>query len=151
MFGTVAICTQNLAISGANQVLLNLVEGDFCKLGEVIILSPVDGPFAQFFLNAGCSVRIGGADVLDSMRTIRLAVCNTVMTAHLILELAAREVPQMWILHEWWPREMLEDELAKRNLKHLTQHTVATFCTSAKPMSGSTGPGIDLHGHIFLL
>jgi 5'-nucleotidase len=30
----------------------------------------------------------------------------------------------MWILHEWWPREMLEDELAKRNLKHLTQHTV---------------------------
>ena len=37
-------------------------------------------------------MRIGGADVLDSMRTIRLAVCNTVMTAHLILNLAAREV-----------------------------------------------------------
>ena len=25
----------------------------------------------------------------------------------------------MWILHEWWPCEMLEDELATHNLKHL--------------------------------
>jgi 5'-nucleotidase len=30
----------------------------------------------------------------------------------------------MWILHEWWPREMLADELKKRNLDYLTQETV---------------------------
>jgi 5'-nucleotidase len=30
----------------------------------------------------------------------------------------------MWILHEWWPREMLADELKKRNLEYLTQATV---------------------------
>jgi 5'-nucleotidase len=124
MFGHVVICTQNLSVSGANQVLLNLVEGQFCKLGEIVVISPVDGPFAQFFLQAGCSVRIGGVEVLKSFTTIRLAVCNTVMTAHLILELHQRGIPNMWILHEWWPREMLADELKKRNLEYLTQATV---------------------------
>jgi 5'-nucleotidase len=124
MFGHVVICTQNLSVSGANQVLLNLVEGQFCKLGEIVVISPVDGPFAQFFLQAGCAVRIGGAEVLTSFTTIRLAVCNTVMTAHLILELHQRGIPNMWILHEWWPREMLADELRKRNLDYLTQATV---------------------------
>jgi 5'-nucleotidase len=124
MFGHVVICTQNLSVSGANQVLLNLVEGQFCKLGEIVVISPTDGPFAQFFLQAGCAVRIGGAEVLKSFTTIRLAVCNTVMTAHLILEFHERGIPNMWILHEWWPREMLADELAKRNLDYLTQATV---------------------------
>ena len=116
MFGHVVICTQNLTVSGANQVLLNLVEGEFCKLGEIVVISPSDGPFAQFFLRAGCAVRIGGVEVLKSFTTIRLAVCNTVMCAHLILELHQRGIPNMWILHEWWPREMLADELKKRNL-----------------------------------
>jgi len=46
------------------------------------------------------------------------------MTAHLILELHNRGIPNMWILHEWWPREMLADELQKRNLDYLTQATV---------------------------
>jgi len=69
-------------------------------------------------------VRIGGAEVLKSFTTIRLAVCNTVMCAHLILELHERGIPNMWILHEWWPREMLTAELAKRNLDYLTQETV---------------------------
>merc|ERR1719214_160144 len=73
---------------------------------------------------AGCSVRIGGVEVLKSFTTIRLAVCNTVMTAHPILELHERGIPNMWILHEWWPREMLANELAKRNLDYLTQATV---------------------------
>jgi 5'-nucleotidase len=124
MFGHVVICTQNLTVSGANQVLLNLVEGEFCKLGEIVVISPSDGPFAQFFLRAGCAVRIGGVEVLKSFTTIRLAVCNTVMCAHLILELHQRGIPNMWILHEWWPREMMADELAKRNLDYLTQATV---------------------------
>jgi 5'-nucleotidase len=124
MFGEVAICTQNLAISGANQVLLNLVEGEFCKLGAIVVISPTDGPFAQYFLKSGCSVRIGGADVLEGMRSIRLAVCNTVMTAHLVVAFAERGVPQLWILHEWWPRDMMAAELAKRNIAHLNQATV---------------------------
>ena len=51
-------------------------------------------------------------------------VCNTVMTAHLVLAFAQRGVPQIWILHEWWPREMLEEELAKRALSYLSQQTV---------------------------
>jgi 5'-nucleotidase len=46
------------------------------------------------------------------------------MTAHLILELHKRGIPNMWILHEWWPKEMLADELRKRNLDYLTQKTV---------------------------
>lgn len=52
MPGTMVLCVQNLAVSGANQVLLNLAEGSVWR-GNVIVLSPSLGPFAKEFADLG--------------------------------------------------------------------------------------------------
>jgi len=124
MYGTVLVCTQNLAISGANQVLLNILNGGFFE-GVVVVLSPSDGPLRGTFEAAGAAVRIGVLqDALSQLRDVRLAICNTVMTAPQVIELARRRVPHMWILHEWWPKGILAKELAARNITFMTEDTV---------------------------
>merc|ERR1712048_588006 len=35
-----------------------------------------------------------------------------------------RGIPCAWVLHEWWTKDMIPDELAKRNDKNLTVQTV---------------------------
>merc|ERR550514_492725 len=75
--GTMLLCVQNLAVSGANQVLLNLVEGTVWK-GNVVLLSPTLGPFAKEFATLGVAVRIGDLDqLLKHIRDVRIALCNT--------------------------------------------------------------------------
>jgi 5'-nucleotidase len=124
MYGTVLVCTQNLAISGANQVLLNILNGGFFE-GVVVVLSPSEGPLRGTFEAAGAAVRIGSLqDTLSKLRDVRLALCNTVMTAPQVIELAKRKVPHMWILHEWWPKGTLAQELAARNISFMTEETV---------------------------
>jgi len=123
--GTMLICTQNLAVSGANQVVLNIVEGKIWR-GNVVVLSPTPGPFAQHFADLGASVQIGPLeDLLSRVRDVRFAICNTIMTAHLVNALAERQIPSNWILHEWWPKDMLISELTKRNDKTTTPEIVA--------------------------
>jgi len=118
--GTMLLCCQNLAVSGANQVLLNLVEGCVWN-GNIVLLSPSQGPFAKEFAGLGVAVHIGTlSQLLDRVRDIRLAICNTIMTAHNVLELDGCGIPQMWVLHEWWPGDMLTEELTKRNDKNTT-------------------------------
>jgi 5'-nucleotidase len=125
MYGNVLICTQNLAISGANQVLLNILNGGFFE-GVVIVLSPSDGPLRGPFQSAGAAVRVGTiSDAMAKFRDIRLALCNTVMTAPQVIELARRGIPHMWILHEWWPAGVLQNELDARNVKYMTEATVS--------------------------
>jgi len=122
--GTMLLCTQNLAVSGANQVLLNLAEGHVWR-GNVILLSPSSGPFASEFADLGVAVWIGELDdLLRRVPDVRVAICNTIMTAHLVNSLADVGIPSMWILHEWWPEEMLVEELTKRNDKHTTPEVV---------------------------
>merc|ERR550514_117074 len=76
--GTMVLCVQNLAVSGANQVLLNLVEGCVWK-GNVVLLSPSLGPFAKEFAALGVAVRIGLlSDLLNNVRDVRVAICNTI-------------------------------------------------------------------------
>merc|ERR550514_2372478 len=85
--GTLLLCTQNLAVSGANQVLLNLVEGGVWS-GSIALLSPSLGPFAKEFADLGVAVHIGEVGpLLARVRDVRLAICNTIMTAHLVLTL----------------------------------------------------------------
>jgi len=119
------LCCQNLAVSGANQVLLNLVEGTVWK-GNLVVLSPSNGPFAKEFADVGAAVRIGSLEtLLQQVRDVRVSICNTIMTAHNVLELERNGIPAMWILHEWWPGKMLQDELEKRNDKNTTPELVA--------------------------
>lgn len=123
--GTVLLCTQNLAVSGANQVLLNLVEGAFWS-GPIVLLSPSIGPFAKEFADLGVAVFIGSLEaLLARVSDIRLAVCNTIMTADLVVALEARGLPTIWVLHELWPPGVLEEELAKRNYSNTTAEVVA--------------------------
>ena len=124
MYGSILIFTQNLAVSGANQVLVNLVQGRFMK-GTIFVISPVPGPLERIFRDAGAIVVIGECDaVLFDMRDVRVAICNTVMTARVIGRLVVRRIPHFWILHEWWDFHMIADELRKRNM---TDMTVETF------------------------
>ncbi|CAJ1440547.1 unnamed protein product [Effrenium voratum] len=123
-FGTVLLAPQNLAVSGANQVLHNIVAGNFFR-GNIVLVSPSNGPFAAKFQEHGVSIRIGSLeDTLSTVRDIRFAICNTIMTAHLVILLQKRGVPCAWILHEWWTKEMIPIELGKRNDKNLTVETV---------------------------
>ena len=105
-------------------MLLNLVEGGVWS-GSIALLSPSLGPFAKEFADLGVSVRIGDlSQVLKHVRDVRAAVCNTIMTAHNVLELDRVGIPSMWILHEWWPGQMLVDELSKRNDKNTSPEIV---------------------------
>lgn len=125
-FGTVLLCPQNLAVSGANQVLHNIVAGNFYR-GNMVLLSPSNGPFASKFQELGVAVRIGEVDeLLQVVRDVRFAVCNTIMTAHIVNKLTARRIPCAWVLHEWWTQDMIPIELGKRNDENLTIHTVET-------------------------
>ena len=84
------------------------------------------GPFAKEFSDLGVAVHIGQiGQLLARVRDVRLAVCNTIMTAHLVLKLSERGIPAVWILHEWWPPEMMVEELGKRNDKNTTPDVVA--------------------------
>eukprot|EP00403_Amphidinium_massartii_P026190 CAMPEP_0178407384 /NCGR_PEP_ID=MMETSP0689_2-20121128/19403_1 /TAXON_ID=160604 /ORGANISM="Amphidinium massartii, Strain CS-259" /LENGTH=652 /DNA_ID=CAMNT_0020028461 /DNA_START=97 /DNA_END=2055 /DNA_ORIENTATION=- len=122
--GTILLCPQNLAVSGANQVLYNIAAGEFYQ-GNMVLVSPSQGPFAQKFQELGVAVRIGKVDeVLEAIMDVRLAICNTIMTAHIVNLLQRRNVPCTWILHEWWTKEMIPKELAARNDKNLTLQTV---------------------------
>lgn len=122
--GSLLICTQNLAVSGANQVALNIAEGHAWR-GHVVVLSPSNGPFGKEFSDLGCAVWIGELDMLlRRVPDVRVAICNTIMTAHIVCALHDASIPSMWILHEWWPGEMLVSELTQRNDKNTTPEVV---------------------------
>ena len=124
-YGTVLLCPQNLAVSGANQVLYNIAAGGLYR-GNMVLVSPTAGPFAFKFQEIGVAVRIGKVqDVIGQIRDVRFAICNTIMTAHLVKFLQEKGIPCSWVLHEWWTKDMIQTELDKRNDKNLTPATVA--------------------------
>ena len=119
--GTCLLCTQNLAVSGANQVLLNVIAGGYWD-GNIVLLSPSEGPFASKFAELGVAVKIGSLPwLLRRIPDVKHAICNTVMTAHCVVELSRRKIPHMWVLHEWWPRAIIAEELAKRHVTFMTR------------------------------
>jgi glycosyltransferase involved in cell wall biosynthesis len=89
--------------------------------GNVVILAPKLGPFASRFVECGAAVRTG--DLLDLIKDIRdvfCIICNTIMTAPYIIEMALRPHPTIWIIHEWWDDEMIRENLAIRNIGGMT-------------------------------
>jgi glycosyltransferase involved in cell wall biosynthesis len=46
------------------------------------------------------------------------------MTANIVVEGSGRQIPILWILHEWWDDEMIKENLRIRNYEGLTLHTV---------------------------
>lgn len=122
--GTLVVCVQNLDFSGANQVILNIVAGKMHE-GNVIILSPKAGAFGARFLEMGATVRVGLlADLLLDVRDVFCVLCNTIMTANIVVEMEKSPLPIVWILHEWWDDEQIKENLRIRNYKDLTLETV---------------------------
>eukprot|EP00949_MAST-11_sp_MAST-11-sp1_P000046 g46.t1 len=125
--GTLAVFTQNLAVSGANQVLLNLLKGGLFD-GHIVLISPKAGLFGRYFQEIGVSVRIGWstAELFRRCPDVRFAVCNTIMTPHLCVALSEQHnpTPVCWIIHEWWPAELIGAELEKRGITYMDQSDV---------------------------
>jgi glycosyltransferase involved in cell wall biosynthesis len=122
--GTLVICVQNLDFSGANQVVLNIVAGRMHE-SNVVVLSPKIGSFAARFVDSGAAVRVGDLDsLLTEIRDVFCILCNTIMTADIVVKMASRSHPVVWILHEWWDDEMIHDNFKLRNIKGLTLSTV---------------------------
>lgn len=122
--GTLVICVQNLDFSGANQVVLNIVSGHLHE-SNVIVLSPKVGTFAARFVETGAAVRFGDlSSLLDEIKDVFCIICNTIMTAQHVVDMARRPHPVIWILHEWWDDNMIKENLKIRSMTGLTLETV---------------------------
>ena len=122
--GTLVICVQNLDYSGANQVILNIIVGKL-HLCNVIVLSPRMGTFAARFVETGAAVRIGDLpSLLDEIKDVFCVVCNTLMCADIVVDMAKRPHPVVWIIHEWWDDEMIKENLRIRNISTMTVDTI---------------------------
>lgn len=129
--GTLVICVQNLDYSGANQVVLNIISGRMHQ-SNVVVLSPMIGAFAARFVDSGAAIRIGNiTNLLNEIRDVFCIICNTIMTANTVVDMARRPQPVIWILHEWWDDKMIQENLAIRNMKGLTLETVKTALAQA--------------------
>jgi hypothetical protein len=106
-------------MAGANQVILNIILGRMHE-SNVVVISPVIGSFAARFVDSGAAVRIGNiTNLLMEIRDIFCIVCNTIMTADIVVDLWKRSLPVVWIIHEWWTDEMITENLKIRNLRTL--------------------------------
>jgi hypothetical protein len=115
---------QNLDFSGANQVALNIVSGHLHE-SNLIVLSPQMGTFASRFIESGAAIRIGNlSNLLDEIKDIFCIICNTIMTAQHVVDMAKRPHPVVWILHEWWSDEMITRNREMRKMEGLTLSTV---------------------------
>jgi hypothetical protein len=99
---------------------------------NVVVLSPKIGTFAARFVESGAAVRVGVlADLLNEIRDVFCIICNTIMTANIVVEMSQRPHPVIWILHEWWDDEMIKENLRIRNYQGLTLNTVKQALASA--------------------
>jgi glycosyltransferase involved in cell wall biosynthesis/5'(3')-deoxyribonucleotidase len=89
------------------------------------VLSPKNGTFGARFVESGASVRVGViSDLLNGIRDVFCIICNTIMTADIVVEMSNRPLPVIWILHEWWDDEMIKENLRMRNYEGLSLKTV---------------------------
>lgn len=92
---------------------------------NVVVLSPKLGTFAARFVDSGAAVRVGDLkDLLIEIRDVFCILCNTIMTAPIVVDMASKSIPVIWILHEWWDDEMILDNLKIRNYQDMTLETV---------------------------
>ncbi len=115
------------------------------------MLSPKVGKFAARFVESGAAVRVGILqDLLNEIRDVFCIICNTIMTANIVVEMSQRPHPVIWILHEWWDDEMIKENLRIRNYQGLTLNTVkqamsvaamvVCVCESQRQLYSPTAP-----------
>jgi 5'-nucleotidase len=114
-------CTKGTPLL-SNSLLTN---SSLYSFSNVVVLSPKVGTFAARFVESGAAVRIGVLDdLLNDIRDVFCIICNTIMTANIVVDMSQRPHPVIWILHEWWDDEMIKENLRIRNYQGLTLSTV---------------------------
>ena len=82
-------------------------------------------PLLPAILDPGAAVRIGDLPtLLDDIKDVFCVVCNTLMCADIVVDMAKRPHPVVWILHEWWDDEMIKENLRIRNISTMTVDTI---------------------------
>ena len=109
---------------------MNIVLGRMHE-SNVVVMSPVIGSFAARFVDSGAAVRIGNlTNLLMEIRDVFCILCNTIMTADIVVDLWKRSLPVVWIIHEWWTDDMIIENLKIRNLRTLdlsvVKHALST-------------------------
>jgi glycosyltransferase involved in cell wall biosynthesis len=97
-------------------VVLNLVQGSVHS-GNVVVLSPRAGSMSARFVDCGASIRVGNlSELLINIRDAFLVVCNTIMTADIVVSVAQSSHPVIWLVHEWWTEDMIVQNFSLRSL-----------------------------------
>jgi hypothetical protein len=147
--GTLLIFVHNLDQSGANQVILNLIQGGIqppsspppsqssqaksfllsSSSSKVVVCCPKNGPFEDRLLQIGVTVLISSdiAAVIDDIKDVSSVIANTIMAAEEVVKHKSskhRDVPIFWIIHEYWNEKLLIENLKMRNIQTLTIDTV---------------------------
>ncbi len=131
-------------------MVLNIVAGRMHE-SNVVVVSPKIGSFAARFVDSGAAVRVGDlASLLLEIRDVFCILCNTIMTADIVVKMASCSHPIIWILHEWWDDDMITDNLRLRNMQGLTlgtvkealerASTVVCVCESQRQLYQPTAP-----------
>lgn len=114
------------------------------------------GTFAGRFVESGAAVRVGILeDLLDQTRDVFCIICNTIMTANIVVEMSQRPHPIIWILHEWWDDEMIQENLKIRNYSGLSLEVVKSalkcaamvvcVCESQRQLYNPTAPSTVIY------
>ena len=129
--GTLLICVHNCDVSGANQAIINILSTSLYP--NVVIASPKDGPFVERFLEVGAAVRIGDAKEMvlrGQLSDVFLVICNTLLTADIVLAVGATTLKCLWIVHEFWNKDELEAQLRLRPENGITPACIAEAISS---------------------
>ena len=123
--GSLVLALHNLDLSGANQVLVNIVSSSL-RESNVVVLAPKLGPASQRFFDVGASIRIGDPKtILNTISDVILVLCNTIMTADIICFLKERQTPSIWVLHEFWNAGQIEQQIKMRpNVSHINVEVI---------------------------
>ena len=109
--GSLVLALHNLDLSGANQVLVNIVSESLSE-SNVVVIAPKNGPASKRFFDVGASIRIGDPKILlNYISDVILVLCNTIMTADIVCFLKKRATPSIWVLHEFWNEEQIGQQI----------------------------------------
>ena len=92
--GTLLIAVHNMDMSGANQVLINVINDQLREASNIMIVSPRSGPAMARFQDIGASIRISDVHtMMNQVSDVLLVICNTIMSADVVLLARKLRIP----------------------------------------------------------
>lgn len=98
-----------------------------------VVLCPKNGNFASRFMEAGAVVKVGDVhELINEIHDILCLICNTIMTADIVLYARSLHLSVIWILHEWWDETMLSEQLSLRGMNMTLDSVQRAFHEASK-------------------